>query len=250
MLRFPNPGSTIDNFIAVYRSAFEELHGQCEVMKLSKRTWMALGIGIIIIAAVSLYMVYQGEAQEREEARDSLTNAEKNLQPLADIKEATEVELIQLEDELQEWQNELSQLETELVQAELTLDQTGARFPSSVESIEYDEVLFGFAHDANLLITSLTTGEPDELTTEGITYTTTFFTVELKGEVADILDFINAIVADDDFQTAILEPITIDIPEPLTEAEKENLTEEEIEEAEMPSVTINLMLYTYLGEGE
>ena len=221
-------------------------------MKLTKTSLMVLGIGIIIIAAASLFMAYQGQVQQRQEARDSLANAEKNLQSFTDIKEATDVELIQLENELQEWQNELSQLETELVQAELTLAQTGARFPISVESIEYDEVLFSFARDANnLMITSLTASEPTEITTlEGITYTTTFFTVEVRGEVADILNFINTIVADDDFQTAVLEPITIDIPDPLTEAEKEDMTEEEIKEAEMLSATINLMLYTYQGEGE
>jgi predicted nuclease with TOPRIM domain len=161
-----------------------------------------------------------------------------------------ESQLSQLEDELQGWQNELSQLETELAQAELTLNQTNARFPISVESIEYDEVLFSFAHDANLKITSLTASEPAELTLEGITYTTVFFTVAVNGEVADILDFINRVVADDDFQTAILEPVTIDIPDPLTDTEKENMTEEEIKEVEMPSATINLMLYTYQGEGE
>ncbi len=219
-------------------------------MKLSKTTWMVLGIGIIIIAAVSLYMVYQGQGQKREEARDSLTNAEKNLQSFTDIKEATEVELSQLENELQESQSQISQLETELAQTELTLNQTGARFPISVESIEYDEVLFNFAHDANLIITSLTAGEPADITTEDITYTTTLFAVEVRGEMTDILYFINTIVADDDFQTAILEPVAITVPEPLTEMEKEDLTGDEIAEAEMPSATISLMVYTYQGEGE
>jgi hypothetical protein len=217
-------------------------------MKLSKTTWMVLGIGVIIIAAVSLYMVYQGQVQKRQEARDSLANVEQNLQSFTNIKEATEVELIQLEDELQEWQNELSQLETELAQAKLTLDQTGARFPSSVESIEYDEVLFSFAHDANLKITSLTAGEPAEtiteditvpaeltteditvpmdITIEGITYATTFFTVEVKGEVADILDFVNRVVTDEGFKTAVLEPVSIEVPEPLSDAEKESIKEE------------------------
>src|SRR5438270_9172518 len=28
MLRFPNPGSTINNFVAVYTAAFERLHGK------------------------------------------------------------------------------------------------------------------------------------------------------------------------------------------------------------------------------
>lgn len=219
-------------------------------MKFTKTTWMVLGVGIIVIAAVGLYMVYQGQVLLQQEARDSLANAENNLQSFTDIKETSEVELIQLEGELAQWQSQISQLETELAQAELTLNQAEARFPISVESIEYDEVLFGFARDANLNITSLTASEPSDITIEGITYTTTAFTVAIRGEVADILDFINTIVTDDDFQTAILKPVTINIPDPLTEAEKENLTEDEIKEKEMPSATINLMLYTYQGEGE
>lgn len=220
-------------------------------MKFSKTSWMVLGIGIVIIGTASLYMVYQGEVQKRDEARDSLAEAQATVPIRITERNDLESQLSQLEDELVQWQNELSQLETELAQAELTLNQTGARFPISVESIEYDEFLVDFALGANELnMTSLTASEPTELTLDGITYTTTFFTVAINGEVADILNFINTIVADDDFQTAILEPITIDIPEPLTDEEKENMTEEEIEEAEMPSATINLMVYTYQGEGE
>ena len=37
------------------------------------------------------------------------------------------------------------------------------------------------------------------------------------------------------------------VPEPLTEEEKEELTEAEIVDAETPSATINLTIYTYKG---
>ena len=101
--------------------------------------------------------------------------------------------------------------------------------------------------------------------------------------MANILDFINAIVTSEDFTCATAEVVDINIPEPLTEAEKEAIkegltaeiieglaeeglteeereellealaealaaAEEEIEELETSSATIELAIYGYQGE--
>ena len=280
-------------------------------MKLSKTSWIILGIGIFVIAFASLYMLYQGQVQKHDDARnelsqaqaalpmlifendaklaeaqaallaliaeasDSMAEAQAALSALLSERKDLETELSQLEDEMAQWQNKISQLEAELAQAKLTLKEIAAGFPGSVESIEYDEKLFRFAHDANLKITSLLAEEPMEKK-EGVTYSITYFTVEVDGEVADILNFIKKIVADEDFKTAVLKPITLTVPEPLTETEKEGikeairaglteeekkgltkeeidklvnkLTAEEIAKQEMPSAIIKFGIYTYQGE--
>ena len=218
-------------------------------MRLKKTTWITLGVGLFIIAAVLVYMVYQGQAKNRQEAEDSLYEVEKVEVPaLISQRQNLEAELSGLEEELAQWQGQIGQLEAELNQAISALSQTEARFPDSVESIEYDEALFGFARANDLEIESLGVTEPVDKAVKGIIYSTTSFTVKVRGEVADILDFINTIVTDDDFQTAILESASIAIPKPLTELEKADLTEEEIKERETPSATIMLTIYSYQGE--
>ena len=246
-------------------------------MRLSRTAWLILGIGIFAIALGSLYTVYLQQKGAQDELNTNLETAEGTLSDTTLIKEGLESQLTNLE-------SELTQLESELTQAISSLNSAKGRFPESVESIEYDELLFNFAHGYNLRITELIASEPgNEEVEEAITYSVTPFTVDVKGEVAGILDFINAIVTSEDFTCATAELVNINIPEPLTEAEKEaikegltaeiieglaeeELTEEEredllwaltealveaekeIEELEMPSASIRLVIYGYKGE--
>ena len=217
-------------------------------MKLSRTSWIVLGVGLFVIAGITLYVVYQGQVGDRQDARDRLAEAQAALPAVISEKNDAESQLGQLEDELSQLQGDLGQLETDLAQAELALAQDKLRLPGSVESIEYGEKLFALADSANLMVALLNASEPAEVQIEGITYSTTTFTLEVQGEVANILDFISAAVADNDFRTAVLEPISMSIPELLTDAEKEGITEEEIADLERPSAIINITIYTYQGE--
>ena len=236
-------------------------------MKLSRIFWIILGVGLFVVAAVVLYMVYQGEVKEQQGAKDKVAAAEAVNENLSSKNEDLEAGLAQLEaelaqrqitvgelaDELSLLEDELSQLEDERVQAVLQaialLDETAAKFVSSIESIEYDEILFEFAQDSNLVVVSLTVSEPRPVVEGDITYYNTEFTVNIQGDVADILGFISTLVADYDFKTAILEPINIKVPEPLTDAEKEcmkegvreELTEEATAEATAEITTEDLV---------
>ena len=213
-------------------------------MKLGKIAWLILGIGIIIIALGSLYMLYRGQLAEQERLNDALSLAQATVPKLA-------VDRTNLESTLTELQDKLAQATSRLKTAK-------AAFPtSSVESIEVDELLFQIADAWDLDITSLTAEEPsvqivevevEDIDVADVTYSVTSFTVAVKGEVTDILDFINTIVTHEDFITATVEVVNITVPEPLTEEEKEDLTEEEIEEKEKPSATIQLVIYSFRGE--
>jgi len=191
--------------------------------RLSKTAWLILGIGILVIAFVGLYVVQTQQGDEQEQLNDSLSVAQATLPTLVSEKEDWESQLTQLE-------SQLTRLKSELTQATLLLSKTAASFPESVESIEYDELLFNFARDCNLRITTLIASEPGTEGVEDITYSVTSFTVDVRGEVANVLDFINAIVTSEDFTCATAELVNINIPEPLTEAEKEAVKERVIEE--------------------
>ena len=214
-------------------------------MKVSKTAWLILGLGIFIIAAVALYMIYTQQGRAQAHLNEALATAQATIPRLAE-------ERANLESTLTEGKDKLAQVTSQLNRAR-------ARFPTSVESIEMDEQLFSIADEWNLDITILTASEPSdntvEVTIEGkdvevedVTYLVTYFSVNVRGEVLDILGFVNTIATRGDFGTTAIELVHMTVPEPLTEEEKEELTEAEIEEAETPSATINLTIYSYKGE--
>jgi len=220
-------------------------------MRLSRTAWLILVIGVFVIAFAGLYMIYLREQRAQEPLNEALAVAQTVLPKLTT--EATNLE------------NALAEMEDRLAQAKSHLQTAKAIFPTRrVESIEVDEVLFGTADSWDLKITNLTATEPGDLTVpveveaedievedievEDINFIVTTFTVQVKGEVADILNFIHSVVNHRDFDSATVELVNIVVPEPLTLAEKEDKTEEEIEEAEIPSATLTLTIYNYQGE--
>ena len=212
-------------------------------MKLSKTAWLALGVGIFVIAFASLYMVYSRQSGEQEQLAKSLT--------------AAQALLPQLVSEKNDLEDQLAQCESELAKATLSLSRATAKFPKSVESIECDETLFGIADDCDLEIAELTASEPYEEKVEDITYAVTTFEVVVRSEesppttvgdfetyidetVASILDFINTIATGEDFTNATIQVVDMENLEPPDE--------EEIEGAGRPEATIELAIYGYQGE--
>ena len=195
-------------------------------MKLGKTAWLILGVGILVIALGSLYMVYRGQAEEQEKVNNSLSLAQATLSKLA-------AERANLESTLTEIENKLDQATSRLKPAK-------AAFPTSMESIEVDEQLFRIATiDWGLEVISLTASKPTDSAVKvevgdtevgEVIYFVTSFTIAVKGEVSDILDFINTIVTQDDFNTATIELVNI-----------------KVAESEKPSATIQLVIYGYKG---
>ena len=213
-------------------------------MKLSRTAWLILGIGIFVIAFATLYTIYSRQSGEGEQLATSLSAAQALLPQLVS-------ERGDLEDQLSQW-------ESELAKAASSLDKNKARFPKSVESIECDEILFDIADDCGLEIFELTASEPSNRKVEDITYAVTTFEVKVRpvesppktlGDfetyidetVANMLDFINTIATGEDFTNATIEVVDMENLEPPGE-------EQELEGADKPEATIELVIYGYQGE--
>jgi len=121
-----------------------------------------------------------------------------------------------------------------------------------VESIEYEEELFGIAEDCGLEVFTLTASEPEDLEVEdaNIIFNVTLLEVEVRAaappptslskayisqNIANILTFINTILTDEYFNTATIDLVSIEAPETW-------------EEGVRPSATITLIIYSYQGE--
>lgn len=179
-------------------------------MKFSRITWLILGTGILAIAAAGLYIVYQDQADEQDSLNQSLLAAEATLPEL--VSETNDLE------------NELAQLEDDLAQAQSQLDEVEGKFPDSIESSDYGDLLFYLAQNLGLEVTSFTSSEPSAITEDGLSYEATYFTVAVEGDVDAILQYLTKIQLESEFWTATIDEVNIvniDIVEPADEEEEE-----------------------------
>jgi hypothetical protein len=210
-------------------------------MKISKTALLVLGIGIFILIFAILFTLYSGQSGEQEQLNDSLATAQGLLPGLIAEKE-------NLASQLAQWEGEVDK-------ARVALDKSEGRFPRSVESIEYDEVIFKLASDCELLITELAASEPAVEGVKGtdIQYDVSNFTVVLVnaesppttgGEfevyidqtVDKVLKFVHLAVATPDFGVATVNSVSIDGLEP---------PEEVGEEESGPEATIEFTIYGF-----
>lgn len=208
-------------------------------MQFGKTAQLILAIGIFAIAIVFMYRMNQSRGVEHESLNTQLSTAQALLPEIVSENEKLE--------------SRLNQLQLELDQAEASLNEGRAKFPASIDTIRYDELLCQMAYDRDLEMMRLLTSEPLEETVEEVVYTVDSFEIEVAGQVADILDFVNAIAIGEDFTTVIIEEVDIEVPEPITAYEKANLElqepeEEGEEEPEAPSAVIKLSIYSYEGD--
>jgi len=150
-------------------------------MKLSRKVWLIVVIVIFAVALGVLFSIYSGQAGERAQLTDKLSNAQTLLPSLVANRE---------------------KLEDQLTQAESLLDKSQAKFPEVLESIEYGEDFFKVAYGQNLYsmasgcgveLTSLTASKPSNKKVGTVTYSVSSFAVVVKGNIDDTLDFIDAI---------------------------------------------------------
>lgn len=189
-------------------------------MKLSKPALWILGIGVFVITSAVLIMLYAGRSGDAEQLEDNLL--------------ITQTLLTQLTADREELNSQFTQLYNQLDEADSAYRQSKANFPKSVMSIEYDEELFFIADDYNLEVMSLTASEPSENKVEEVPFNNTVFEVEVRGAVSNILSFINNVATGGYFDSATVELVNMEVPEP--------------DQYEQPTAVIKIIVYSYEGE--
>lgn len=186
-------------------------------MRLSKTALLVLGIGIFIIAFASLFTLSSGQSAEQEQLNEKLATAQGLLPKLVD--------------EGEDLAGQLTQWEKRVTEATSLLNRSEARFPKSVDSIDYDQTLFQIADNCGLQVINITASEPAEKRVKNITYAVTSFRVKVRSEetppstvaafesyidatVRDILDFINEIATSEDFGNATVKLVDMKKLEP------------------------------------
>ena len=185
-------------------------------MKLSKKSYFIVILGIVASIFAGLWVMRSQQAQEQERLYEELSIAAMRL----DNVKSDEVLSQQGELERQISQT-LSQLET----AKTTLSQ-------SAESINVSSTLFDIAEVAGVEVTEISSSYLASGDWEGITFSVLPLNVTVEGDIPGILSFIGSL--DHTLTSAVIKSAVITIPETTSE--------------EKPSANIQLGIYSYQGE--
>ena len=199
-------------------------------INIDKKIWLIIGTVILVAALVFLVRMYTQQVQEQEQLRTNLAAQQALLRTLTVTENDT--------------QNRLNQ-------AQSLLDASRAKFPESVESIEYGEDFFKTAYGQNLYamaggcgvnLTGLTVSPPTDKTVGAVTYSVSSVVVTISGAIddVDVYKFIDAIGTGIDYKL----PWSFQLPWSVDVTEVNIVNEVNGESA---TATINLDIYAYKG---
>jgi len=164
-------------------------------MKLNSKIVLIVIVVVLAIALGALFTTYSRQASEREELNRKLNTAQALLPGLM---------------------KQRQDLEDQLASAQYSLNASQAKFPTAVQSIEYDDDFFEIADGCNVDITRLTASPPKDKPLGAVTYSFSSYTVVITGSIEDILKFVQALKTGDGFElpwSAEVKSININVAE-------------------------------------
>jgi len=203
-------------------------------LKSSKTRWSVFGTVILAVIFAALYLTHVRQLNERESLFREI--------------EALQGKLTEVTAEKRALGPQITPLQKKLDEAKAQVDWARYRFPSSIESIEYGNRLFALADDYTLQVTDFSASDAIEefeaiegakpteeakdetKDTDAIQYLTSFFEIEVEGEVAEVLDFIHAITSSKLFSSATFSSLEM-VNKVTTESQAANTEFNEVEDA-------------------
>lgn len=157
-------------------------------MRLSRKFWVILGIGVFVVLIAILASTYFGQVGERRELSDKLTLARARLPGLVTEKET---------------------LESQLGSARSALDNSAAKYPQELHSIEYGEYLFEIAARSNVTLASLSFPRPSGRQVGAASFSVVTLSLPISGSLADIFEFIRVIRTDARFASTQVNSVSM-----------------------------------------
>lgn len=182
-------------------------------MRLSKTSWLVLGIGILFIIFVGLGIVRFQQFQSHKQLRGEITLAEKVLNEL----------------HVEEFASRRSELEDRLVHAESQYAVVKAVLSQPINYVVASSIWFDLAEAYNLEVTEMSSTGTLKDTLAGIDCTALSITARVEGEVGNLVDFI--VRLNNQLATDFIRSVTITIPDQGS--------------PEKAAADIHLVIYTY-----
>lgn len=184
-------------------------------MKLSKITWLVIGIGIFVVVGVGLGMVRYQQVDEQDELEEKLALAQSKLEQV----------------QLEELSSQQTELNGQLSQATSQFEAVKATFSQPIGSIAATSMLFDIAKAHGLEVTEMTSPGPTIDSLKGVTCSVLPITAKVEGDVPNLVSLVTEL--NSSLTTGVVKSITIVIPE-ATSGEK-------------ASADIQMVVYIYQG---
>lgn len=182
-------------------------------MKLGKKSWLSIGIGIFLIALVGLWMVYSQESSVKKELKEELALARDRL---------SSIKIEQLSNQQSELEKQLDETIAQSEAARETLSQP-------MNSIIINDILFSMAEANSVNITQISSSVAGQAALDGVPCRMLPITASVVGEVNNLVDFVTELNAD--LSIATVKTVNMDIPFPAGERK--------------PTASIQVEIYTY-----
>jgi len=200
-------------------------------MKFTKISLLIIGVGVLIAVFVILYLSYSQNVNQREALFQTIEAAQNQISKISAQKRPLEPQVAQLEQKIADLKS--------------SYDKAKGEFPvPPTQSIEYDNELSDLAEDCAITVTKLTATDSTVLKEGSTTYIATDFTVEVKGDRTNLLDFIHRVSQSKYFSTASINSLNLKeeaIPTPTPT--------EETAPAPLNYSTLSMALTVYRYEG-
>jgi len=185
-------------------------------LKISKKTWLIIAIGIFVIALAALYMAYNQQVSEQNQLNEQLALAQSRLSGVNPEK---------LSSQQAELEEQLSQATSQFEAVKTILSQPAG-------SITVTDTLFDIARVHGVEVTEMTSSGLTDASLEGVPCLVISVAAKVEGDVPNLVSFV--VKLNSFLTTGAVESITITIPE--------------TDSGEKASADIQLVAYTYQGD--
>jgi hypothetical protein len=181
-------------------------------MKLSKKSYLFIGVGIFLIALAGLWTVYSQNSGEEKQLKEEFAQAKTRL---------NSIQVEQLAGQQGELEQQLKDTLAQSKTARKTLSEP-------MNSIIITDILFVTAESNSVNITEINSSGMSDVQLEGVPCRMLPLTANIKGEVENLVDFIAQL--NDNLANGVVRSIIMNIPDAAG--------------SETPTATIQMVVFT------
>jgi len=164
-------------------------------LKLSKKSWLTIIIGIVIIVIASLSGSYFQQINRYNTTNEELAQLQTNLDKM----------------QISVLLSNKTELEEELSEKTLQLEDAQAQLSIPMASSIITKTLFDVAGNHHLKVNEMTSSSPRTETQDGVSLSETELTARVQGNLSNIIRFI--IDLDKRFSTGVIRSVVINVPD-------------------------------------
>jgi len=183
-------------------------------LKISKTSWLVIIIGIFLILLASLGVVRSQQVREQNDLKEKLALTQLKLQAI----------------QLDPFSQREGELEEQLSQTLAQSETARSILSQPIGCIMVSDLLFDLAEANKVNITEITSSGMADSNLEGVPCLALTLRTGVKGEVADLVNFITTL--NNELSTGFVQSMEMTIPE----------------SKEQPSAKIQLIVYTHKGD--